>query len=172
MKPAAFILLVSTPFISIAQESHSANIPEHYAKFQGEWVVVSQSGSSGSGETPPKILVEVTGKQFTLRGFGVTEDLPQPLEFRVPKSKADNPYRELQKRGAQELDTIVDVDNQIVVFWFVGIYKLTDDELHLALKYCGQGLVGPHFRDFRPPSSFDEERMDDEVRLILKRKNN
>lgn len=57
-----------------------------------------------------------------------------------------------------------------MVFWFVGIYKLTDDEIHLALKYCGQGLEGQHFRDFRPPSSFDEEQMDDEVRLILRRK--
>jgi len=170
MKAPAFIMLMAMPFISIAKEPQSNDIPKHYAKFQGNWVVVSESGTSRSSEAPPEILVAVTGKQFTLTGSGVSKDLPQPLEFRVPATQADNPYRELQKRGAQKLDEIVDVDNQIVVFWFVGIYRFTDDELHLALKYCGQGLEGQHFRDFRPPSSFDEDRMDDEVRLVLERK--
>ena len=51
-----------------------------------------------------------------------------------------------------------------------GIYKWIDEELHLALKYCGQGLEGQKFRDFRPPSSFDDDPTDGELRLVLKRK--
>lgn len=171
MKPIALILLLTTPFVCRAQGSCSTDIPKRYAAFQGEWVLASISDSTGRYDSPPEILVSVTGKQFTVNGSGVTTELPSPLEFSVPKTAADNPYRELQKRGAQKLDKIVDVENQITVFWFVGIYKITDGELHLALKYCGQGLEGKHFRDFRPPSSFDEECMDDEVRLILKRRN-
>lgn len=170
MKLAAFILLVATPFASIAQESPSTDIPDPYAEFQGEWVVVSQSGTSDRQETQPEIFVTITGKQFTLSGSGVSKDLQEPLEFRVPKTQAENPYRELRKRGAKKLDKIVDVENQIVVFWCVGIYKFKVKELHLALKYCGQGLEGQNFRDFHPPSSFDDEQMEDEGRIVLRRK--
>ena len=121
-------------------------------------------------EKQPEILVNVKGDSFTLSGSGITKDLPQPLEFRIPKDNKENRYRELQRRGAKKIDDIVDVKNQIMVFWFVGICKWTDEELHLALKYCGQGLEGQHFRDFRPPSSFDDDPTKGEVRLVLKRK--
>ena len=93
-----------------------------------------------------------------------------PLEFRIPDSKRDNPYRALRERGAIALEDIVDVENQISVFWFVGIYKLKDDRLELAVKYCGQGLEGLHFKNFRPPSSFDEKPTDGETRVVLTRK--
>lgn len=173
MKLVSLILLLATTCISIAQEPHAppgTEVPRHYKKFQGEWVVVSQSDSPGKDETSSELLVTITGQRIVAKGPGVSKDLPQPLEFTIPKTAEENPYRELRKLGAKKLDKIVDVENQITVFWFVGIYKLQDDELQLALKYCGQGLEGQHFRDFVPPSSFDEKQMEDEVRVTLRRK--
>ena len=121
-------------------------------------------------ESAPPQIVEVRGERFELKGKGVTKSPPMPLEFRIPDSKRDNPYRALRERGAIALEDIVDVENQISVFWFVGIYKLKDDRLELAVKYCGQGLEGLHFKNFRPPSSFDEKPTDGETRVVLTRK--
>ncbi|QDT04873.1 hypothetical protein K227x_32700 [Rubripirellula lacrimiformis] len=133
-------------------------------------MVATTQTHTESTEKPAEIFANVNGERFTLSGAAVAKDLRRPFEFRVPKDEKENPYRELQRRGAQNLDDILDVDNQIMVFWFVGIYKWTDEELHLALKYCGQGVEGQHFRDFRPPSSFDDNPTDGEVRLVLKRR--
>lgn len=170
MRLAAIALLLTATHTGLAQELQSTDIPKRYSKFQGDWVVASLQTQAESSEKLAEIFVNVNGERFTLSGSDVAKDLPQPFEFRVPQHERDNPYRELQGRGAKKLDDIVDVDYQIMVFWFVGIYKWTDDELHLALKYCGQGLVGQHFCDFRPPSSFDANPTDGEVRLILKRR--
>jgi hypothetical protein len=170
MRLTAIILLLTTTCTGFAQEPNQDETPERYSKFQGDWVVASMQTETERLEKPPEILVNVNGERFTLSGSGVAENLRQPLEFRIPKDDKDNPYRALQRRGGKKLDDIVDVDNQIVVFWFVGIYKWTDEELYLALKYCGQGLEGQHFRDFRPPSSFDDDPTFGEVRLVLRRK--
>lgn len=159
-----------TTCTGFAQDPQSTEIPKRYSKFQGDWVVASRQTQTESTEKPAEIFVNVNGERFTLSGSGVAKDLTQPFEFRVPQDKEDNPYRVLQRRGATKLDDIVNVDNQIMVFWFVGIYRWTDGELHLALKYCGQGLEGQHFRDFRPPSSFDDNPTDGELRLVLKRR--
>lgn len=170
MRLTAIALLLTTTCIGFAQDTKPDETPKRYSKFQGDWVVASMQTETESTEKPPEIFVDVNGDRFTLSGSGVAEDLPQPTEFRIPKDDKDNPYRELQRRGGKKLDDIVDIDNQITVFWFVGIYKWTDGELHLALKYCGQGVEGQHFRDFWPPSSFDDDPADGEVRLVLKRK--
>ncbi len=133
---------------------------------------IDQPGDDKPGEkAPPEILVTVTGQRFELSGADVATEWQMPLRFGVPAGKKENPYRSLQERSAENLDDIGGVENQIVVFWFVGIHRLDGDELQLALKYCGQGLEGDYFRDFRPPLSFDDEPMEDEVRLTLRRKN-
>ncbi len=172
MRIAAIAFLLATTHTGFAQEPETIEVPKRYSKFQGDWFVASRQPPAEGTEKPGEIFVNVNGKRFTLSGSAVAQDLPQPFEFRVPEDEQDNPYRDLQKRGAQNLDDIVDVDNQIVVFWFVGIYRWTDEELQLALKYCGQGLEGRHFREFRPPSSFDDDPTDGEVRLVLRRKKN
>ncbi len=171
MRLIAIALLLTTTCIGFAQDPKSDEIPMRYSKFQGDWVVASMQTETDRSEKRPEILVTVKGDRFTLSGTGVAKDLPQPLEFRIPKDNKENPYRELQRRGGKKIGDIVDVDNQIMVFWFVGIYKWADEDLHLALKYCGQGIEGQHFRDFRPPSSFADDPTDGEVRLVLKRKN-
>ncbi len=180
MRPATLFVLIHLATLGVAKDTETSAIPEEYKRFQGEWKLASIQGTrkhnlfsqsdEQSAKSLPEVFVKVAGMQFEMSGPGAAKDWLKPLEFRIPATKKDNPYRSLKERGAMNLDGIVDVENQIVVFWFVGIYKLADDELHLALKYCGQGLEGQHFRDFRPPSSFDKEIMDDEVRLILKRK--
>lgn len=184
MRLATWFVLMHFATLGHAQETETSAIAKEYKPFQGEWKLsaiksmsrmVPVGGHLQSGEQSakslPEVFVKVTGMQFEVSGSGVAKDWQDQREFRVPALKKDNPYRSLKERGAKNLDDIIDVKNQIVVFWFVGIYKIADDELHLALKYCGQGVEGQHFRDFRPPSSFDEEITNDEVRLILKRKN-
>lgn len=154
-------------------DSDTQSVPERYLPFQGEWKVVSMEDSKTKNGDPPEVFVAVTGLTFELSGAGVTESLrnapPNALEFQIPETKRDRPYRELRDLGVMALDDIVDVENQIMVFWYVGIFDLTDDKLRLALKYCGQGVEGEHFKNFRPPSSFDEKPMDGEIRISLER---
>lgn len=152
-----------------AEALNKRRVPRRYLPFQGQWRVVSQEDAKGKTSDCPEILVAVRGMKFELSGPGVGKDLPMPFEFRIPATKKENPYRALQEGGMKNLDDIVDVENQIEVFWFVGIYKLSDDELHLALKYCGQGVEGAAARNFRPPSSFQKKPMDGEIRITLKR---
>jgi len=179
MRFATLFVLIHFATLGVAQEAESSGIPEEYKPFQGEWILtaaqskdVNTLSDEQSAKALQQVCVKVTGMQFEMWGRGVAKECQKPFrfEFRIPASKQDNPYRSLKERGAKKLDDIIDVENQIVVFWFVGIYKLANDELQLALKYCGQGLEGQHFRDFLPPSSFEKEVMDDEIRLILKRK--
>ena len=70
------------------------------------------------------------------------------------------------------MDDIVDVENQIVVSWFVGIFKLSGDELQLALTYCGRGVHGVYFRNLRPATSFDRKPIVGEIRIVLERRKN
>jgi len=183
MRLATLFVLIHFATLGVAQETETSAIPEQYKRFQGEWkltaiqsmsrmvpVGVDIPSDEQSAKMLPEVFVKVAGMQFEMSGRGVAKEWLRPLEFGIPATKKENPYRSLKERGAKNLDRIVDVENQIGVFWFVGIYKIADDELHLSLKYCGQGLEGQHFRDFRPPSSFEKEVMEDEVRLILKRK--
>jgi len=170
MKITAIILLLATTCIGFAQVSKTDDTPKRYSKFQGDWVVASMQAGSKPTEKLSGITVNVNGDTFTLNGSGVAKHLPASFEFRIPEANEQNPYRELQRRGGKKLDDIVDVSNQIEVFWFVGIYNITDEELKVALKYCGQGLEGQQFQEFRPPSSFDDEPTDGEVRIVLKRK--
>ncbi len=164
MRLATLFALIHLATLGVAQETDSSAIPEEYKPFQGEWKLAAIQSMSRmvpigayipsdeqSAKTLPEVFVKVTGMQFEMSGRGVAREWLKPLEFGIPAAKKDNPYRSLKERGAKNLDRIVDVENQIVVFWFVGIYKLADDELQLALKYCGQGLEGQHFRDFLPP---------------------
>lgn len=169
MKLNALLLVITSSLVAVAEEPRAGDIPEQYAKFQGEWVLDVPAESSDDG-SPPEIVVTVTGNHFRVSGPTVDPFLSKPLELAVPRNAMENPYRWLRKRGVRNMDEIVDVDNQITVFWFVGIYEFVDDELHLALKYCGQGLEGEHFLNFRPPVSFAGERMEDETRLVLRRR--
>ena len=168
MKLSALILVLLLTSQAIAQ-SGTQSLPKRYLPFQGEWRVVSMEGAVTKKFNKPEIFVSVTGKQFEISGSSV-EELPGPFEFQIPETKGDGPFRELQKNGVEGLDDIIDVENQIMVFWYVGIFKLTDDKLHLALKYCGQGVEGVHFKTFRPPSSFDERPMTGEIRITFERK--
>ena len=145
------------------------SVPERYLPFQGEWQVVSMEGAVTKEFTKPEIFVSVTGQRFEFSGSSFKESRG-PFEFQIPETDIDSPFRELQKHGVEGLDDIIDVKNQIMVFWYVGIFKLTDDKLHLALKYCGQGVEGVRFKTFRPPSSFDEQPMEGEIRITLERK--
>ena len=162
-----FVLLFASRAIS---QEDAKSVARQYLPFQGEWRLIAQDGGASKEKDLPEIVVTVTGQQFELSGSGIKTELPMPLEFRVPAKEKDNPYRDLKKRGAKKLDDIIDVKNQIAVFWFVGIFKLSGDELQLALKYCGQGVEGIHFETFRPPSSFDRKPTDGELRVTLKRR--
>ena len=168
MKLNALILVLLITSGADAQ-CDTQSLPKRYLPFQGEWQVDSMEGAITKELAKPEILVSVTGQRFELSGSSV-KDSPGRFEFQIPESKSDGPFRELQKHGAEGLDDIIDVENQIMVFWYVGIFELTDDKLHLALKYCGQGVEGEHFKNFRPPSSFDEKPMKGEIRITLERK--
>jgi hypothetical protein len=170
MKIAAIVLLLAAMCIGFAQGPKVDDTTKRYSKFQGDWVVASMQTGTKPTEKPPGIAVNVIGDTVTLNGSGVAKHTPVTFEFRIPQDDKENPYRELQRRGGKKLDDIVDVNNQIDIFWFVGIYNITDEELKLALKYCGQGLEGRQFQEFRPPSSFDDEPTDGEVRIVLRRK--
>jgi hypothetical protein len=171
MRPIAVLITLLVANVSNAQLDGQA-VSKRYQPFQGEWRLVSMENPESKRDEIPEIVVKVTGEQFELTGKGITSKAPGRLEFRIPETKEDNPYRDLKKRGAESIDDIVDVENQILVFWFVGIYRLKDDRLELAVKYCGQGLEGIHFRNFRPPSSFDQKPTGGETRFILERKKN
>jgi hypothetical protein len=170
MRLTSILLVLVTTCIGIAQDPKPDETPKQYSKFQGDWVVASMQTETDRSGKRPEICVTVTGDRFTLSGPSLAKELPQTLEFRIPEDNKENPYRELQRRGGKKLDDIVDVENQIMVFWYVGIFKWTGEDLYLALKYCGQGLEGQHLRDFRPPSSFADDATEGEVRLVLKRK--
>ena len=171
MRPITVLVTLLIANVSNAQLDGQV-VSKRYQPFQGEWRVVSTENPETKRDDIPEIVVKVTGENFELTGKGVTSKPPGRLEFRIPETKEDNPYRDLKSRGAESLDDIVDVENQIMVFWFVGIYRLKDDRLELAVKYCGQGLEGIHFRNFRPPSSFDQKPIDGETRFVLERKKN
>ncbi len=174
-------LLVFIPFAPhcVADEEKNPATSESYTRFKGEWRLVEiqnpgphcllRPPDSRAERSMPEVFVTVTGNQFEMSGAGVKKEWLRPLDFYVPAAKTDNPYRKLKEYGTENVDDIIDIENQICVFWFVGIYKLTDDKLQLALKYYGQGVEGVEARTFRPPSSFDDKIMKDEVRLVLKR---
>jgi hypothetical protein len=147
-------------------------VQKRYKPFQGKWRVVSMKHYEKPQVELMDVFVEVTGDKFELKGAGLPRSIrsyPEPLDFRIPESIQDNPYRDLRNRGVEAIKDIVDVENQISVFWFVGIFRLREDRLELAGKYCGQGLEGLHFKNFRPPSSFDEELTEGETRFVLER---
>ncbi|TVP97182.1 MAG: hypothetical protein EA381_15705 [Planctomycetaceae bacterium] len=160
-------LLAAAP-IAFAEDSDS-QVEEPYRPFQGAWKVVAPDQEAGPEAEIPEIFVDVVGKKFTLRGSAVAKDLRFPLEFRVPSGDEVKPYRSLANRGIQGIDHLVDIENQIVVFWYVGIYELKDDVLRLRLKYCGQGVGREAFRNFKPPSSFSTEIKEDEAYVVLQR---
>jgi hypothetical protein len=171
MRSIAFVVFIHIASSVFAQQVGPSTVPETYARFQGEWSLPHVYNDKGVSRKDPSVRVKVTGRKFELSGADISDTLSErSFRLTIPATATDNPYRHLKARGAQNLDDIVDVENQIWVFWFVGIYKwVNNDELHLALKYCGQGVEGEHFQDFRPPSSFDNPLEDGEVRLVLKR---
>lgn len=156
----------------VLAQNDPQSVPKRYLPFQGEWRVVAIEDHDRKTSCVPEIFAKVTGQKFELSGAGVSDSTLNSFEFGVPENKSDNPYCSLREHGAKALDDIVDVENQIVVFWFVGIFKLTDDELQLALRYCGQGVEGVHFKNLRPPSSFDQKPIDGEIRIVLERRKN
>jgi hypothetical protein len=98
MRLTTIAILLTTSCIGFAQDPTPDETPNRYSKFQGDWVVASMQTDTKRTETPPEILVNVDGDRFTLSGSGVAKDVPQPLDFRIPKDNKENPYRELQKR--------------------------------------------------------------------------
>ena len=64
------------------------------------------------------------------------------FEWKIPKDRHESPYRLSARRGVKGIDDIVDIERQIVIFWYVGIYRFKGNQLELALKYCGQGCGG------------------------------
>jgi hypothetical protein len=166
-------LLFVTIFALVAYADDNPQVvPKRYEPFQGKWRVVSMKNHDKTRVELKEIFVDVTGDKFELTGNGLPRSIrsvPQPLDFRIPESIQENPYRDLRDRGVDAIN-IVDMENQISVFWFVGIFKLEGDRLELAVKYRGQGLEGLHFKNFRPPSAFDQELTDGETRFVLERK--
>ncbi len=137
-------------------------VPKRYEPFQGKWRVISMKHYEEPQVEVMDVFVEVTGDKFELKGAGLPRAIrsyPEPFEFRIPESIQDNPYRELRNRGVEAVKDIVDVENQISVFWFVGIFRLREDRLELAGKYCGQGLEGFTLQELS--SSFDIRRRTD-----------
>jgi len=166
-KTLAVWLLAMAP-MAFSQDS-DLKVEEPYRPFQGTWKVGAPDQDVGPEAGIPEIFVDVVGKRFTLRGSAVAKDLGFPLEFRVASGDEVKPYRSLADRGVQGIDHLVDIENQIVVFWYVGIYELKDDVLRLRLKYCGQGVGREAFRNPNPPSSFDAEVEENEAYVVLKR---
>lgn len=167
---AVFVMLFTVS--GVVAQNDPQSVPKRYLPFQGEWRVVAMEDHETKSSCVAEIFVKVTGRKFELSGAGVSDSTLNSFEFGIPKNKSDNPYRSLREHGAKALDDIVDVENQIVVFWFSGIFKLTDDELQLALTYCGQGVHGAHFKNLRPASSFDQKPIDGEIRIVLERRKN
>ncbi len=150
-------------------------IEERYLPFQGTWELVALTGfTAATDSSVPEVFVEVKGNEFEIRGKGVQEDIDFPLEFFIPSDDEDQPYRQMARRGLGDLEEILDVENQIIVFWFVGIYRLEKGVLELRLKYIGQGSEfesyrGAVARNATLPSSFDSDVAKNEVRIVLER---
>jgi len=160
-----FSFFVSTAIAQDAREKQSNDT----APLRGKWTLVSISGLGERTKTLD-VQVVVDDRSFKLSGKDAGSNfLNRNFEWKIPRDRHENPYRQLQRRGVKGIDDIVDIEDQIVVFWFVGIYRLKENRLELALKYCGQGLEGKKFENFRPPSTFEGKPDDDEIRLVLKR---
>lgn len=171
---SAFLGVLLATHVAFAQDLEPV-VEERYLPFQGTWKVVVPPGVAVPPDTViPEVFVEVTGNKFTLRGEGVRTKIELPLEFFIPSGDEDKPYREMADQGLGNLEDIADIENQIVVFWFVGIYKLENGVLELRLKYAGQGSEfeayrGEAARNATLPSSFSSDVPDGEVQIVLER---
>lgn len=171
---SAICALVLATHVAFAQNVEPP-VAERYLPFQGTWKLVAPPGISVPSDAAiPEVFIDVTGNNFTLRGEGVRTKIEFPLEFFVPCGDEDKPYRQMAKRGRKNIEDIADIENQIVVFWFVGIYKLDKGVLQLRLKYAGQGSEfeayrGEAARNATLPSSFSSEVPDNEAHVVLER---
>ncbi len=166
--------LLLTTHVAFAQDVEPP-VAERYLPFQGTWKLIAPPGISVPPDAViPEVFVEVTGNEFALRGEGVRTKIDFPLKFFVPSGDEDKPYRQMAKNGHEKLEDIKDIENQIVVFWFMGIYRLDKGVLELRLKYAGQGSEfesyrGEAARNATLPSSFSSEVPDGEAQIFLVR---
>ncbi len=170
-----WIVIVLIAACPVSGQEHGVAVEARYVPFQGTWKLIPPPGETvPMGADIPEVYVEVTGSQFALRGKGVKTKLDFPLEFYIPQADEDKPYRQMSRRGWKGFADIVDIESQIRVFWFVGIYKLENDILELRLKYVGQGSEfesyrGEVARNATLPSNFDDEVPESEARIVLER---
>ncbi len=163
-----FLLFVPAAIAQEVKEEHS-NDKDPTGAFLGKWKLVSISGPGEQMKTLD-VQVAVEDGSFKLSGTDAGPDIVhRSFEWNIPKDRDERPYRILRQRGVKGIDEIVDIERQIVIFWFVGIYRFQGNRLELALKYCGQGLEGEKFENFRPPSTFEGKPDNDEIRIVLKR---
>lgn len=173
LKSALCVVLLAAR-VAFAQDPEPA-VEDRYLPFQGTWKLVAPPDVTVPPDTViPEVFVEVTRNEFTLRGEGVRTKIEFPLEFFIPSGDEDKPYRQMAEEGLGNLEDIADIENQIVVFWFVGIYKLDNGVLELRLKYVGQGSEfeayrGEAARNATLPSSFSNRVPDGEVQIFLER---
>jgi hypothetical protein len=165
------VLLVTCP--AVAQDLEPP-VEERYLPFQGTWKLVAASdGSVSPNAVIPDVLVEITGNKISVRE-GVRPKIAFPLYFVIPARDEEKPYRWMANGGRRNIEAIADIENQIVVFWFVGIYKLDKGVLELRLKYAGQGsdfeaYRGETARNATLPGSFSSEVTDGEIQIVLER---
>ena len=167
MKLCFTILLVALGFTQIHAEAQE--LPDQYKPFQGRWKQTPPPDSPETESAAPEVLVDVVGRSFVLHGNGVTERYRRVYEYRVPGPDETQPYQYLHEQGIGKLAGLVDLPNQITVFWWVGLYRFHNNRLELRLKYCGQGVEGDAAREFRPPSSFDPHPPKDVARIFLEK---
>ena len=167
MKLCLTLLLVVLSLTPVQADDHE--LPGQYGPFQGRWKQVLPPGSPQPEAALPDVFVDIVGRSFVLHGNGVAELHQRVYEYRVPGPGETKPYQYLRERGIGNLADLVDLPNQITVFWWVGLYRFQNDCLELTLKYCGQGVEGDAARKFRPPSSFAPDPPKNVARIYLEK---
>ncbi|WP_430452978.1 hypothetical protein [Rhodopirellula europaea] len=167
MKRSVYLSLVLS--VLCLTQANAAELPEQYKPFQGRWKQTPPPDSTDPNTAVPEVFVDVVGRSFVLHGDGVAKNCRRVYEYRVPGDREPKPYQYLHDRGTRNVADLVDLPNQITVFWWVGIYRFADDRIELALKYCGQGVEGDAARMFRPPSAFKANPPKGVARIFLQR---
>lgn len=165
----ACLLMVVASLVS-AQDADVRN-RETLERMQGSWEILEVYSDTKKLDSPkiPR-RVRVNGKKVK-----PVELLSQNkwfaangLDIGLVNEDGSTIYSVFKSRGmAAGIND--DLPNQIVVFWFVGLYRFKDERLELVLKYAGQGVEGEQARRWKPPVDFERRAGQEHFHLLLGR---
>lgn len=164
----AIVVLATFTFLPCAR-CEEPKIPQRLKPFQGKWLVKSIHVGSQAKELADPIRIEVIGQKFFIRSADDALLRDQGLPFSICDNDGPTFYDRLKESAGPDLGELANIKNQIYVFWFIGLYRFVDGELELVLTYCGQGLEGEQFRQFRPPTDFERRDDESQTHILLRR---